>query len=165
MDEPAASREATLRIVAALRMYAEHSERVIDAHGARRRVHRSDLRALSLLMQRQQAGLETTPSDIAKHLGISSPSATALVDRLVKHGHAARERSARDRRSVHVVATEAAFAEGREVFRPIAAESAVAFADFTDEELATAERVLHAATGALVATLDAAENLICEEPQ
>lgn len=156
-------RETIIRLTNALRRYAERSERIIDAHGARRGVHRSDLRALSFLMQREQEGVETTPSDLAKHLGISSPSATALVDRLTKQGHVARKRSTTDRRSVHVVATESAMAEGREIFMPIARESAQALAEFTDEELAIAERVLHAATSALIATLEPSDSSICND--
>lgn len=147
-------RESVVRLVGALREYAEESERVVDAHGARHGHHKSDLRALSLLMQRNQAGLETTPSEIAKHLGLSSPSATALVDRLVKHGHAERRRSEEDRRSVRIVATESAIEEGRAIFVPIAQQSAAAFGQFSDEELAAAERVLRAATQALLDTLD-----------
>lgn len=155
------SRESIVRLTNALRSYAEHSERIVDAHGARRGVHKSDLRALSFLMHREEEGVETTPSDIAKHLGISSPSATALVDRLAKQGHVARKRSTTDRRSVHVVATESAMKEGREIFMPIARQSADAFEAFTDDELEAAERVLNAATTALIATLEPTDASIC----
>ena len=147
-------RESVVRLVAALRQYAEETERVIDVHGTRHGHHKSDLRALSLLMRRQQAGLETTPSDIAKHLNLSSPSATALVDRLVKHGHAERQCSDVDRRSVRIVATDSALQEGRAIFVPIAQQSAEAFDEFSDDELDAAERVLSAATQALLATLE-----------
>lgn len=147
-------RESVVRLVAALRQYAEETERVIDVHGTRHGHHKSDLRALSLLMRRQQARLETTPSDIAKHLNLSSPSATALVDRLVKHGHAERQRSDVDRRSVRIVATDSALQEGRAIFVPIAQQSAEAFDEFSDDELDAAERVLSAATQALLDTLD-----------
>ncbi len=151
MEEMGAERaEAMGRILDALRQYSEHSERIIDLMGSRRGLHRTDLRTLSLLTQRDRAGAVTTPSDITRHLGLSSASTTALVDRLVRQGHARRERSEHDRRSVRVLATESATKEGRELFLPIAKGTWAALEPFTDEELATAERVLRAATDALL---------------
>lgn len=147
-------RQSSIRLVAALRRYAEESERVIDVHGARHGHHKSNLRALLLLMQRQQDGLETTPSDIAKRLNLSFPSTTALVDRLVKLGYVERRRSELDRRSVHIVATDSAIEEGYAIFSPIAQRCVDASEEFTDDELATAERVILVATQALLDTLE-----------
>lgn len=151
MDSQPLPRDLLLRTVDALRAYTETSDRVIDQHGAARGVHRTDLRTLSLLMRRQAAGLETTPSELARQLGISSASTTALVDRLVGAGHAERERSDRDRRSVKVVATESAFRDGQAIFAPIARHTGEALGGFSDDELATAIRVLDAATEGLLA--------------
>lgn len=109
------------------------------------------MRTLSLLMRRQQEGLTTTPSDLSRILGISSGTATALVDRMVGHGHAERIRSERDRRSVSVAHTDSAAVEGREVFVPIAQQTMRFLAEFSDEELATTVRVLQAAIRAMEA--------------
>ncbi|NLE98804.1 MAG: MarR family transcriptional regulator, partial [Propionibacterium sp.] len=93
--------EETLRaLVWALREYAETSERVVESSGTAHGVHRTDMRTLSLLMRRQREGDRTTPSDLVRLLGLTSASATALVDRLVEHGHAERARWEKDRRSV-----------------------------------------------------------------
>ncbi len=151
MSEQAEEQQlATARLVESLRQYSETSERVVDVHGTRRGVHKTAVRALSFLIQRQSQGLETTPSDLTKHLRTSSPSTTALLDRMTAQGHVVRERSERDRRSVRIVATEAAIAEGRQLFSPIVAETNSALARFTPEQLATASKVLDAATGALL---------------
>lgn len=151
MSEQAEEQQlATARIVESLRQYSETSERVVEGHGTRRGVHKTAVRALSFLIQRQSQGLETTPSDLTRHLRISSPSATALLDRMTAQGHVVRERSERDRRSVRIIATESAIAEGRQLFSPIVAETSRALARFTPEQLAAASEVLDAATGALL---------------
>lgn len=149
-EQVEAQRLAMFRLVESLRQYSETSERVVDGHGTRRGVHKTAVRALSFLIQRQAQGLETTPSDLTKHLRISSPSTTALLDRMTAQGQVVRERSERDRRSVRIVATEAAIAEGRQLFSPIVAETSSALAQFDSEQLATASEVLDAATGALL---------------
>lgn len=58
-----------------------------------------------LLMTLQERG-PTTISALAHLLGISAPSASAIVDRLEEHDLALRERDAEDRRVVHVRITE-----------------------------------------------------------
>lgn len=107
------------------------------------------MRTLSLLMRRQAEGLVTTPSDLSRVLGLSSASTTALVDRMVGHGHAQRERSERDRRSITITHTDSAAVEGRAVFAPIARHTMRWMEDFSDDELETAVRVLRAATRAM----------------
>lgn len=136
-------------LVRALRDYTEVAERVVERSGAAHGLHRTDMRTLSLLMRRQAEGLVTTPSDLSRILGLSSASTTALVDRMVGHGHAERERSERDRRSVSIVHTESAAVDGRSVFTPIAQHTMRWMADFSEEELDTATRVLRAATQAM----------------
>lgn len=148
-------------LVWALREYAEIAERVVDLSGAKHGLHRTDMRTLSLLMRRQAQGIETTPSDLSKLLGLSSASTTALVDRLVHQGHAERARSERDRRSVEIFHTDSAATEGREVFQPIASHTALGLEGFTDEELAIAERVLRSVTRSL---LEVEEQLREERP-
>lgn len=136
-------------LVQALREYSEVSERVVERSGSQRGLHRTDMRTLSLLMNRQAEGLVTTPSDLSRILGISSASTTALIDRMVGHGHAERSPSERDRRSVSVTHTDSAAREGRSVFMPIAQHTMRHLAEFSDEEIATAVRVLQAATEAM----------------
>jgi DNA-binding MarR family transcriptional regulator len=49
---------------------------------------------------------EPTPSDLARELGITKPSVSALVARLLTAGFIRRERSHRDARSFHLHLTE-----------------------------------------------------------
>lgn len=54
------------------------------------------MRVLWIIDYRRSA----TPGEIARVLGVSRPTATGLVDPLVRAGYVRRERSARDRRQV-----------------------------------------------------------------
>jgi DNA-binding MarR family transcriptional regulator len=57
-------------------------------------------------MRAQRTGELVTPVVIARHLGITSASTTALLDRLEKSGHIERQPNPEDRRSVLIAATD-----------------------------------------------------------
>ncbi len=57
-------------------------------------------------------------ADLARHLGIRSASATAMVDRLEQSGHVVRSRDDADRRRVTVTETSAARAASFEAWAP-----------------------------------------------
>lgn len=63
----------------------------------------TDRLALQFTYERFDAGLPCTPKDITNHVGITSASTTALLDRLEGVGLATRVPSERDRRSLRVV--------------------------------------------------------------
>ena len=148
-ENPTHDPRTAWEFVRALRDYSEVAERVVERSGAAHGLHRTDMRTLSLLMRRQAEGLVTTPSDLSRILGLSSASTTALVDRMVGHGHAERERSKRDRRSVSITHTDSASTEGRAVFMPIAQHTMRWMAGFCDEELEIAGKIIRAATRAM----------------
>ncbi len=50
-------------------------------------------------------GTRPRMQDIAKHFHISAPSATALVDELVRHGYLSRVPGTRDRRQIEIALT------------------------------------------------------------
>lgn len=149
------------RVVQALRRYSESADRATDIAGSREGHHRTDLRALAVLMQRQGEGLETTPSDLGRLLHLSSASTTALVDRLVGSGHAERERSQTDRRRVLVRHTDSATRDGRTIFLPLAQHLFHHLSGFSEQEMDTAAAVLEAATTAM---LQAEEELRAHAP-
>lgn len=137
------------QLIHALRRYAEVADRTIDAAGHRSGLHRTDLRALTILMQRQAAGLNTSPTDLGRMLSLTSASTTALVDRLVANGHAQRTPSITDRRRVSISHTDTAAVDGRKIFMPMARSMADRLSEFTPEQMETAIEVLTAATEAL----------------
>lgn len=137
------------RLIQSLRQYAEASDRAVDAAGHHSGLHRTDLRALTILMQRQAAGVDTSPTDLGRMLNLTSASTTALVDRLVANGHARRTPSTTDRRRVRVDHTQSAAEDGRRVFVPMARHLAGHLSGFTPDQVRSAIQVLMAATEAL----------------
>ncbi|GAA4774772.1 MarR family winged helix-turn-helix transcriptional regulator [Citricoccus nitrophenolicus] len=137
------------QLLQSLRHYAEASDRAVDAAGHRHGVHRTDLRALTILMQRREAGLDTSPTDLGRLLGLTSASTTALVDRLVSNGHARRSPSTTDRRRVSVTHTQTAAEDGSRIFVPLSRHLAAHLSGFTPDQILAACQVLAAATDAL----------------
>ncbi|MGK9147650.1 MarR family transcriptional regulator [Plantibacter flavus] len=88
-----------------LRQYREAEQ------GMRRRTRVSmnmgetDLAAVRHLLAAQRHHHEMTAGELADRLQISTASTTALIDRLVRRGHAKREQHPGDRRSTRVVPT------------------------------------------------------------
>lgn len=65
----------------------------------------TDLSALRMLAIRERRAEEVTPQSLARHLGITTASATALLDRLTQQGHVDRVVHPDDRRSRLVTLT------------------------------------------------------------
>jgi DNA-binding MarR family transcriptional regulator len=76
----------------------------------------NDLSALDHLLQSQ---LPLGPVELGHRLGITSASATTLVDRLEKAGHIVRAADPADRRRQTLVVTEHARAEARTALGPM----------------------------------------------
>ncbi|NUL47517.1 MarR family transcriptional regulator [Cellulosimicrobium funkei] len=147
--QPAGQPAELHQLIQSLRRYAEASDRAVDAAGHRSGLHRTDLRALTILMQRQETGLDTSPTDLGRLLGLTSASTTALVDRLVANGHARRSPSTTDRRRVKISHTQTAAEDGRRIFVPLSRHLAAHLSGFTLDQVLSAVHVLTAATDAL----------------
>ncbi|WP_238148008.1 MarR family winged helix-turn-helix transcriptional regulator [Rothia halotolerans] len=115
------------------------SERMDQMHGDLKDsmgMNASDLATLRMLVMRERAGQAVTAGEIARQLGISTASTTALIDRLVASGHAERVPHPQDRRARIVVLTEKARRDFFTHFgHRLAAMRAVA-ASYEDEQLA-----------------------------
>ena len=91
------------------------------------------------------------PVELGHRLGgMSSASATALVDRLEAAGHVERRRHPSDRRRLVVTPTQLADTTGEEAFAPLDNELVEAAADLTPEERAAVARYLDRVTEAMV---------------
>lgn len=101
------------RVLHALRLY--HLAETDMRRRTREAMHMGDneMTALRFLIRSEGRGEQVTPTDIARHVGISTASTTALLDRLERLGHVERMRSAADRRSVSLRSTEVAAAAVR----------------------------------------------------
>lgn len=68
----------------------------------------NELRVLQFLLRAQREDRDVMPSEIARHIGISSASTTALLDRLARGGSLERVNHPTDRRSILITLTPAA---------------------------------------------------------
>lgn len=118
---------------------------------AQHRLHPTDMRALVAIMDAAHGGQAMTPSRLGEELQLTSPTVTALVDRLERQGHLRRVRDQRDRRRVSLEIAPQAMALGAEFFGPLNRELLAAMDTFSDGDLGVAGRFLEAMTEAIVA--------------
>ncbi|SDC36614.1 DNA-binding transcriptional regulator, MarR family [Geodermatophilus telluris] len=103
---------------------------------------RTDVRALTALMDATRDGRGLTAGGLGTAVDLSSASVTALVDRLERMGHVHRERDEADRRRVVVAVSDTAMAAGREFFGALQEDLVAAMEGYTDAELAVVRRFL-----------------------
>lgn len=111
-------------------------------------INNTDLEALRFVVD-ESVERTVTPKMLGTHLGVTSASISALVERLISAGYLTREVDRRDRRARILRATE----DARDMLdsglqRQVSALLSAAGA-FTDEELAAVERYLEALIAAL----------------
>jgi DNA-binding MarR family transcriptional regulator len=92
-----------------------------------------------------------TPSALAERIGLTSPSVTALVDRLEHAGLASRRRHPVDRRSVLVELTTTGAAMLRSMFNMFSSDVALAVQIEAPEHLAVFNQLLEQIAEALLA--------------
>jgi DNA-binding MarR family transcriptional regulator len=110
------------------------------------RLHPTDMRALVAIMDAGRGGQTMTPGRLGEELNLTSPSVTALVDRLERQGHLRRVRDQHDRRRVTLEVEPQALALGAEFFGPLNRELLAAMETFSEAELEVAGRFLEAMT-------------------
>ncbi|WP_372344577.1 MarR family winged helix-turn-helix transcriptional regulator [Streptomyces sp. KL116D] len=109
--------------------YALFNQAVADHIG----LHPTDLQCLNLLTLEKAP---VTTGRIAELTGLTTGSATRLVDRLEKAGYVVRERDTADRRRVLVVTVPEKVAEFGRMWDRLGSNWSVLFDDLDDTELA-----------------------------
>lgn len=94
----------------------------------------NELLVLRLLSRTAGTAAIVTPVDIARYLGISTASTTALLDRLERSGHVVRSPHPTDRRKVVVTSTGATDDEIRATLTEMHARMREATASLDDDE-------------------------------
>jgi DNA-binding MarR family transcriptional regulator len=112
-----------------LASYVLFNQAVADRLG----MHPTDVQCLNLLA-RESAPLTT--GQVAELTGLTSGSATRLVDRLERAGYVRRARDTEDRRRVLVHVEPARLAEFASMWADLSAGWDAMFDDYTDKELA-----------------------------
>jgi DNA-binding MarR family transcriptional regulator len=95
------------------------------------------------------AGSPLGPNELSARLGISTGSATELVDRLERAGHLRRERDPRDRRRTGLQPTDAAVGQILGELAPLVTALDDLAGEFTGEQLDLVVRYLRRAAGLL----------------
>lgn len=103
-------------LVRELRIFAGEIERYVLQMSHEHSMHRTDLAAIALVMDRDS----TSPKDISEGLGLSPSATSAMLDRLERAGHVRRERVDTDRRAVRVEITDQALEVGGSMFAILA---------------------------------------------
>jgi DNA-binding MarR family transcriptional regulator len=145
-----------------LQAFTTETDRYIEALGHKYGMHRTDLNALTAVMEAGREGRAITPGVLGAKLSLSSAATTALVDRLSKVGHMVRTRSGQDRRQIHLEATDSARQRGSEIFSPMVEELLQVVSRHTPEEVALLAGFMAELRDAMVAAreraLDQREN-------
>jgi DNA-binding MarR family transcriptional regulator len=97
------------------------------------RIHPTDLQCLNLLSLEAEP---VTTGRIAELTGLTTGSATRLVDRLERAGYVTRERDTADRRRVLVATVPERMAEFGAVWERLSADWAAMFEAYDDDEVA-----------------------------
>lgn len=113
------------------RAYHGAVDQVDEAVAVCARVNRTDLRCLDIL---ERLG-PLSAGELATASGLTTGAVTTVLDRLETVGYARRERDPVDRRRVLVNVTDEVRAAARELYGPLQAAHAEAYADFDDGEL------------------------------
>jgi len=101
-------------LVLALLEYRSAEEAMRRRTGDSMKMAAMDLQALRFLLKAQRENRLVSGRELGDHLGITSASITALLDRLTKSGHVHRVRDPANRRSNMVTATPGADEEVRQ---------------------------------------------------
>lgn len=104
--------EDVLGLVRELRTFVGSVERYMTEMSHLHTMHRTDLTALSLIMDQKAS----SPKELSDVLALSPPATSAMLTRLEQAGHIERSQLPGNRRSVHIEVTDAARTVGASMF-------------------------------------------------
>lgn len=150
MSDEQARRAVTVRALADhLQVIAGLSERISHAFAGAQGVNATDFRALGAIYRAELAGEPLTATGLARMLNLRRSTVTYALDRLEVAGHARRERDPSDGRRVVLRYGQVGLDVASRFFGPLALAHGRAMEEFSDDELAAAERVLRASIATL----------------
>ena len=140
--------EAAKQVTEALRVYREADSAMHARARATSSMSDNEIRIVQFLLTASKNSQTVTPTALAKHLGVTSASMTALLDRLERVGAVERVPHPSDRRSLVITATPLA---ERTVGAPVVAFQEATrqiAADLSDEDHAAVMSFLRKLTEA-----------------
>ncbi len=112
-------------------------------------ISNNDLDALLHVIVAEWAGAPLTAGDMRERLGVSAPAVTYVIDRMIASGHIRRETDPADRRKVILRYSDHGLQVARQFFGPLGGHMHAAMAEFPDQDLIAARRVLAALSHAM----------------
>lgn len=138
-------------LIDALRRFSVESDVLVDRFARLHGLGRTDLNAIMWITYGDRDGAPLTVGQLAAHLGLGGPAATALVDRLEAVGHVVRTRDLQDRRRVTLSMQESAYKLAVEFFAPVGRFMATAAEGHTEAELKSAAALVASMRDAVMA--------------
>ena len=136
-------------VIRALMDYRAAEEAMRLRAGESMRMSATDLQALRFLLKAQGVGRTISGRELGDHLGMTSASVTALLDRLTKSGHVERTKDPANRRSNLVTATIGSDVEVRETLGAMHERMIAIARSLSDEDADLVLRFLEAMTEAV----------------
>lgn len=124
-----------LALTRSMRVFANELELYIHAAGRENTMHRTDLIALSMVMDQTEQGHPVTPGRLSSFLQLSAPATSAMLDRLERDGHVRRLPHPSDRRSVVIELTDHAWEVGGTMFSRLGRFLGPVLSEYTEEQL------------------------------
>ena len=139
----------TAQLMEMLLDYRGAEEAMRRRTGESMRMNGTDLQAIRFLLKAQGEGRIVSGRELADHLGMTSASVTALLDRLTKSGHVQRTPHPTNRRSNMVTATPGSDDEVRQTLGAMHRRMIRAARSLSDSEAALVTGFLAAMTAAV----------------
>lgn len=98
--------DSVTQVLDALQRYRMAENAMNDRARAASGMSENEMRIVRYLLTQAEEKHAVTPTDLSKHLGVTSASMTALLDRLERAGAIERVRHPSDRRSLLITATD-----------------------------------------------------------
>lgn len=153
--------ERGARIMEAMRAYRAAEMTMRRRTQSSMAMGENELLVLRFLTRAVGDGRDITPVDLARHLGVSTASMTALLDRLERSGHLERRPHPSDRRKILVAATAHADEEMRETLASMHARMMQATRGMTESETAAVTAFLQRMRCAVADVCEAAGRPCC----
>lgn len=130
-------------------LVALEGDRITEELATRQGLHRTDVQALSLLMDADACGEAVTAGSLGHELRLTSGATTFCITRLEKAGLALRERDANDHRKVNISLSVIGRALGSEFLHPIGTLRERVMNQFSVDELDVVKRFLSSTVAAM----------------
>lgn len=158
MSESSPSREALIaRIGETVMRWQEATQRFDEAVGRLYGLNAAERHCLSLLWRGP-----LPPGVIAREIGLTPPSVTALVDRLEKRGFVTRRPDPDDRRKLQIAITDQTVRMTEKAYIPTAQAGERRLRTYSDEEL---EAVVKFTADAVAVQEEALDRLLAGDPR